>query len=66
MKDVVVIITITLKDESLISEDFQGFLDEIKSGKMREEMMSELFEEIKIKFQVYKHKKTPTIKIAGE
>ena len=59
MKDVVVVITITLSDENLNSDDFQGFLDEIKSGKMREEMMSELFEEVKIKYQVYKNKKLP-------
>ena len=59
MKDVVVIITITLKDESLNCDEFQEFLDEIKSGKMREEMMSEIFEDIKIKFQVYKHRKPP-------
>lgn len=59
MKDVVVVITITLSDENLNSDDFQGFLDEIKSGKMREGMMSELFEEVKIKYQVYKNKKLP-------
>jgi hypothetical protein len=57
MKDVVVMITITLSDESLKSDEFQEFLEEIKNGKMRDEMMSELFEEIKIKFQVYKNKK---------
>jgi hypothetical protein len=59
MKDVVVVITITLTDENLVCEEFQEFLDEIKSGKMREEMMSEIFEDIKIKFQVYKHRKPP-------
>jgi len=57
MKDVVVMITITLSDESLKSDEFQEFLEEIKNGKMRDEMMSEIFEEIKIKFQVYKNKK---------
>lgn len=59
MKDVVVMITITLKEESLNSEEFQDFLDEIKSGKMKEEMMSEIFEDIKIKFQVYRNRKPP-------
>ena len=57
MKDFVVVITFTLSDENFKSEEFQGFIDEIKEGKMREEMMSELFEDIKIKYQLYKSKK---------
>jgi len=59
MKDVVVMITITLSDESLNSQEFQDFLEEIKNGKMKEEMMSDLFQEIKIKYQVYKNRKPP-------
>ena len=46
MKDVVVVITFTLTEENIQSDDFQEFLSEIKSGKFRdgrsEEHTSEL------------------------
>lgn len=56
MKEIVVVITLTLKDEHSKCEEIEEFLQTIKDGSMREEMMSDIFEEIKIKYEIYKKK----------
>ena len=56
MKDVVVVITFTLTEENIQSDDFQEFLSEIKSGKFRDGMMDEMFQDIKVKYAIYKNK----------
>lgn len=56
MKDVVVMITFTVSNEKLNSEDFQDFLSHIKSGDFRDEMMDDLFEDIQVKYAIYKTK----------
>lgn len=66
MKDVVVMITFTVNNDKLNSEDFQDFLSHIKSGNFRDEMMDDLFEDIQVKYAIYKSRKNPRQEKQGE
>jgi hypothetical protein len=66
MKDVVLMITFTVSNEKLNSEDFKDFLDHINSGNFRDEMIDDLFEDIQVKYAIYKSRKNPRQEKQGE
>jgi len=66
MKDVVLMITFTVSNEKLNSEDFKDFLEHINSGNFRDEMIDDLFEDIQVKYAIYKSRKNPRQEKQGE